>query len=100
MSPDGRNTSPPAGWDRNGLPGWTYFNQELLELEKDELFRKHWQLACHVNDVPAPGDYLTFDVADERALVLRGHDGVVRAFHNLCRHRGSRVNGGFRDTHR
>jgi phenylpropionate dioxygenase-like ring-hydroxylating dioxygenase large terminal subunit len=81
----------PNAWDRSGLPGWTYFSDELLELEKEELFRKHWQLACHVADVPEPGDYLTFDVGEERALIVRGHDGVVRGFHNLCRHRGSRV---------
>ncbi len=38
-----------------------------------------------------PGDYLTMDVVGERALIVRGKDGVVRGFHNLCRHRGSRV---------
>ena len=43
--------------------------------------------------MPKPGDYFTLDVADERALVIRGDDGEVRAFHNLCRHRGSRVVG-------
>jgi phenylpropionate dioxygenase-like ring-hydroxylating dioxygenase large terminal subunit len=78
-------------WDRRGLPAWTYHSPALLELEKQELFRSHWQLACHVSDVPATGDFLTFDVADDRALIVRGDDGVVRAFHNLCRHRGSRV---------
>ncbi len=82
---------PPADWDRSGLPGWTYFNAELLELEKEELFRKRWQLACHMSDVAAPGDFVTFDVAGERALIVRGRDGAVRAFHNVCRHRGSRV---------
>ncbi len=84
---------PPKGWDRSGLPGWTYFNEELLELELEEVFRKRWQLACHVNDVPNPGDYTTFDLASERAIIIRGQDGVLRAFHNLCRHRGSRVVG-------
>ncbi|MBY8975214.1 aromatic ring-hydroxylating dioxygenase subunit alpha [Rhodobacteraceae bacterium NNCM2] len=91
MAHDGQTSELPGDWDRSGLPGWTYFNPELLELEKEELFRKHWQLACHVSDVAEPGDFLTFDVADERALIVRGRDGVLRAFHNLCRHRGSRV---------
>jgi phenylpropionate dioxygenase-like ring-hydroxylating dioxygenase large terminal subunit len=86
----------PPDWDRSGLPGWTYFSSELLELEKEELFRKRWQLACHVNDLPDPGDTLTFDVAGERALIVRGRDDVVRAFHNICRHRGSRVVAGER----
>ena len=89
---------PPVNWDRRGLPGWTYFNSELLELEQEELFRKRWQLAGHVNDLPDPGDFITFDVAGERALILRGRDGVLRAFHNVCRHRGSRVVAGDRGS--
>ena len=78
-------------WDRRGLPGWTYHNAALLELEKSSVFLNHWQIAGHVNDVPKPGDYLTVDICNERALIVRGDDGVVRAFHNLCRHRGSRI---------
>ena len=81
----------PAGWNRGGLPPWTYHDDELTEIEKDVLFRRHWQLACHVSDVAEPGAYVSFDLAGERALVLRGGDGRIRAFHNLCRHRGSRV---------
>lgn len=87
---------PPANWDRRGLPGWAYFNAELHELEKEVLFRSTWQLAAHVSDIPAAGDWVSFDVAEERALVIRGRDGIVRAFHNLCRHRGSRVVAGER----
>lgn len=83
--------SGPADWDRRGLPAWTYHSPALLALEKQELFRKHWQIAGHVSDVPNAGDFFTLDMVDERALIVRGDDGVVRAFHNLCRHRGSRV---------
>ena len=81
----------PKDWDRSGLPAWSFFNPEMLEAEKDLLFRRHWQLVCHVSDVPTPGDFKTLDIVGERALVIRGRDDVVRAFHNLCRHRGSRV---------
>ena len=56
-----------------------------------QVFLNHWQVVAHVNDLPAPGDWLTFDLLGERAVVMRGRDGVVRAFHNLCRHRGARV---------
>ena len=76
---------------RYGLPGWSYINDELFQLERDVLFRRHWQVVCHVNDIPKGGDYRTLDLVGERALVIRGKDGVVRAFHNLCRHRASRV---------
>ncbi|MDG1746150.1 MAG: aromatic ring-hydroxylating dioxygenase subunit alpha [Planktomarina sp.] len=81
----------PKDWDRSGLPGWAYFSQELFELECDTLFKTHWQFVCHVNEAAEIGAYVTFDLAGERALVIRGHDGILRAFHNLCRHRGSRI---------
>ena len=81
----------PKDWDRSGLPGWAYFSQELFELECETLFKTHWQFVCHVNEAAEIGAYVTFDLAGERALVIRGHDGILRAFHNLCRHRGSRI---------
>ena len=88
----------PADWDRSGLPGWTYFSDELFNLERDVLFRTHWQLVCHISEVASEGQYVTLDIADERALIIRGHDNEIRAFHNLCRHRGSRVVGDVRGT--
>src|SRR3546814_17974145 len=81
----------PDKWDRSGLPAWTYFNKELLDLETEVLFRRHWQLACHQSDLPEPGSYVTFDMCGERALIIRGEDGAVRAFQNVCRHRGPRA---------
>ena len=86
----------PPEWDRAGLPGWSYFSDELFALERDLIFRRHWQCVCHVSDVPDRGDFFTFDIAGERVLVVRGNDGALRAFHNLCRHRGSRVAAGER----
>jgi phenylpropionate dioxygenase-like ring-hydroxylating dioxygenase large terminal subunit len=86
-----RNLSIPNDWDRRGLPGWTYHSDALFELEKQHVFREHWQIACHVSDLPEAGNYLTVDIVGERALILRGQDGVVRAFHNICKHRGSRL---------
>jgi carnitine monooxygenase subunit len=84
-------TAPLRDDQRSGLPAWTYHSPALTELEKKELFATHWQIAGHVSDIPEPGDFLAFDFADERALVLRDAEGEVRAFHNLCRHRGARV---------
>ncbi len=86
-----RNISVPNDWDRRGLPGWCYHSDALLELEKQHVFREHWQIACHLSDVPEPGNYITMDVVGERALILRDQGGIVRGFHNICRHRGSRV---------
>ena len=96
MAESRQNSNIPQG--REGLSGWCYTSPELYELECDSLFRNHWQLACHTSDVPEVGDFVTFDIVGERALIVRGRDGTVRAFHNLCRHRASRVVAGERGT--
>ena len=81
----------PNDWDRRGLPAWTYHSPAMFALEREKLFMTHWQVVGHDCDVPNPGDWITYDLLGERAVVMRGQDGVVRAFHNLCRHRGARV---------
>ena len=81
----------PNGWDRGGLPAWTYHSPALFALEREQLFLRHWQIVGHVSDLPAPGDWLGFEMLGERGVVMRGQDGELRAFHNLCRHRGSRL---------
>lgn len=88
----------PPTWDRRGLPAWTYQSPGLFALEREKLFLTHWQVVGHVGDIPDPGDWLAFDFLGERAVVMRGQDGVVRAFHNLCRHRGARVVDGDRGS--
>lgn len=83
--------SVPNDWDRGGLPAWTYHSPALFALEREKLFLTHWQVVGHASNLPNPGDWLSFDMLGERAVIMRGQDGVVRAFHNLCRHRGARV---------
>jgi len=73
------------------LPGWTYWDPEFFELERQVVFKKSWHLVCHVNDVRAPGDFMTFKFLNESILTVRGADGVVRSFHNVCRHRAARL---------
>jgi phenylpropionate dioxygenase-like ring-hydroxylating dioxygenase large terminal subunit len=81
--------------ERNGvvytLPAWTYVSQEFFELEADTIFRSSWQVVGHVNQIPKPGDYLTFNLLSERALVIRGKDDRIRGFHNVCAHRAHAV---------
>lgn len=86
-----QTVSVPKDWDRKGLPAWAYRSEALFALEREKLFMTHWQIVGHVSDVPNPGDWLSYDILGERAVIMRGKDGVVRAFHNLCRHRGARV---------
>ena len=73
------------------LPGWIYHDREFFELEKEAIFRTSWQIVCHVSDVPLPGDYHSFDFLGESVIVVRGDDGEVRGFHNVCRHRAARL---------
>ncbi len=73
------------------LPGWTYGNAEFHELEKRNLVLANWQVIGHVSELRTPGDYVTLDIMGERAFVLRGEDGALRAFHNVCRHRAAAV---------
>lgn len=86
-----RSDPVPKTWDRSGLPAWTYHSPALFALERERLFLTHWQVAGHVSDIPNPGDWISFDLLNERAVIVRGQDGVARAFLNLCRHRGARV---------
>ncbi len=73
------------------LAKWCYRDDALFDLECDQLFRKNWMLVGHISDIPDNRDFLTFEVAGESAIVIRGHDHKLRAFHNVCRHRGSRL---------
>ena len=73
------------------LPGWIYHDRDFFELEKEAIFRNSWQVVCHISDVPRAGDYHSFDFLGESVIVVRGEDGEVRGFHNVCRHRASRL---------
>jgi phenylpropionate dioxygenase-like ring-hydroxylating dioxygenase large terminal subunit len=77
--------------DNYSLPAWIYQNAEFFELEKDHVFGNAWQIVCHVCDLPNAGDYQVLDLLDEQVFVMRGEDGALRAFHNVCRHRASRL---------
>ncbi|OGS52839.1 MAG: 2Fe-2S ferredoxin [Erythrobacter sp. RIFCSPHIGHO2_12_FULL_63_10] len=77
-----------AGWS---LPAWTYRDPEFFALELERVFRPSWQVVCHESDVPAAGDWHTLDYCGESVIVVRGTDTHLRAFTNVCRHRGSRI---------
>src|ERR1700683_380204 len=75
----------------HSLPAWLYMDPGFFESERRHLFAHSPHLVCHVNDIPNPGDYQTLDILGEKYFSLRGADGVVRSFHNVCRHRASRI---------
>ncbi len=75
----------------HALPAWVYNHPELTRLELDRILKPSWQIVCHVNSIPTAGDYVTFDLGPESVMVLKDRDGSIRAFHNVCRHRGARL---------
>ena len=89
------STATPVGAEAeeegHSLPSWIYHDPEFFEKEKTVIFRKTWQVVCHVNDVPRPGDFHSLDFLGESLVVLRGEDGELRGFHNVCRHRAARL---------
>jgi phenylpropionate dioxygenase-like ring-hydroxylating dioxygenase large terminal subunit len=76
------------------LPGWIYRDAEFFAVEMERVIRPAWQIVCHANEIPVPGEWRTLDYLGESVLVVRGDDGEIRAFHNLCRHRASRLVSG------
>jgi Rieske 2Fe-2S family protein len=68
-----------------------YTDPDVLERELGGLFQRTWQYAGHSADLPDAGSYLTAVCGDQPVLVLRGDDGGLRAFRNVCRHRGSQL---------
>jgi choline monooxygenase len=73
------------------IPASWYVNKELYELELKTVFSNTWQLAARREQVEQPGQYVTTDVAGEPIVVVRGNDGVLRGFFNVCRHHAARV---------
>lgn len=82
------NADPLDDW---GLPAWTYHDADFYRAEKERIFRPSWQVVCHDSDIPNKGDWFTLDYIGESVLLIRGDDDAVRAFTNVCRHRGSRL---------
>ena len=82
------NVDPDEGWS---LPAWLYHDPEYFRVEMERVIRPSWQIVCHVSDIPGAGDWHGLDYLGESVIVVRGDDDVVRAFTNVCRHRGSKL---------
>jgi phenylpropionate dioxygenase-like ring-hydroxylating dioxygenase large terminal subunit len=82
------NSDPLDGWS---LPAWTYDDPDFARAEAERVFAPSWQVVCHISDMPKAGDWHSLEFLGESIIVVRGDDGTVRAFTNVCRHRGSRI---------
>ncbi|MCY4351369.1 MAG: Rieske 2Fe-2S domain-containing protein [Thiotrichales bacterium] len=70
------------------LPSGYYTDPAVYEREKEAVFYRTWQYVAHRSAFAEPGDYVTLPICDQNILVIKGGDGVLRAFYNVCRHRG------------
>ncbi len=68
-----------------------YVDPALHAAERQAIFKRHWQVLGPVSQVAEPGQYLAVELAGWKLFALRGKDGRLRAFHNVCRHRGARL---------
>jgi len=73
------------------LPSELYIDEAVFEREKEAIMYRHWHYAGHVSMVGNAGDYLTAQIADESVFVIRGQDGELRGFYNVCRHRAHQL---------
>ena len=73
------------------IPAAWYVDPRVLELERRTVFARSWQMIGRVEQLRAPGQYVALDLAGEPVLVVRGNDGLVRGFFNVCRHHAAAV---------
>ena len=73
------------------MPGEYYTSPALLAEERELVHARHWNCVGRASQLAEPGDYVLCDVAGESIILLRGRDGGLRAFFNICRHRGTRI---------
>ncbi len=73
------------------LPRAAYLSEEHFALESEHIFHHEWFVVGREAAIPSPGDYLHVEVAGESVLIVRARSGELGAFHNVCRHRGSRL---------
>ncbi len=73
------------------LPAWCYTSDAFYKREVQHIFKRTWNFIAREDELKNPGDYATFRLLGEPLLVVRGREGRLRAFANICRHRGTRM---------
>lgn len=87
---DAYNPNAPLA-EASTIPASWYTDEQLFELEQQIVFGRSWQFAARVDQLQAPGDFVTTEIAGEPIVLVRGTDNVVRGFFNVCRHHAAAV---------
>lgn len=97
LATDTRPVPPPLldhsyAWQGSAdVPRSRYTSAEFAALENEYLWTRTWQMACHVDRLRDPGDHVVYDIADQSVIVTRTREGTIRAYHNACLHRGTKL---------
>ena len=83
--------TPASGESRSPLPSHVYFDPAHYQLELEAIWYRTGIYLCRAASLEGPRSYRTFDLGSQQILLLRDEAGILRAFHNTCRHRGSRL---------
>ena len=91
-----RNESPADGRDTSDISRDRYFSKAWHDQEVEKVWRKTWQLACRIEEIPNVGDHVVYDIVHDSLIVVRVGPDEVRAYVNSCLHRGTllRAEGG------
>ena len=85
------STAPGTVELERSLPSTWYRTDAVFAVEKERIFCREWIAVGRAEELPAPGDHRILDALGESVILLRNRDGELRAFYNVCRHRGSRL---------
>ena len=80
-----------AGENLRAIHSDYYTSEEIFSEEREKLFMKSWQYACHISELSEPGDYVATDVLGQNVFVVHDHDGEIRGYYNICPHRGHKL---------
>lgn len=73
------------------VPAPRYFDPTFAALENERLWSRTWQMACRLEEIPSPGDFVEYRTCDQSFVVVRVDSATIRAYHNACRHRGTEL---------
>lgn len=79
------------GLPLTSLPQDFYISEKWFERDIARVFRQRWLFVCHISEIPNSGDFTTFELAKDSIVIARDRRNEINAFHNVCRHRGTRL---------
>ncbi|MEO1191894.1 MAG: aromatic ring-hydroxylating dioxygenase subunit alpha [Pseudomonadota bacterium] len=87
---------PPADYNglreaRPGLPRERYTSDQAFRDDLEKIWYRHWIYACHESDLAQPLQFKVTEIGDQSVILLRDAEGALRAYHNVCRHRGAKL---------